>query len=121
MDKTTARLILISCSVVLGSLAGATYFGDEYRSSFGGLFCISACVSFLAMIINLATDARRYLKRELIPRLVRALAPLRPNPAEILDAVRYARSLDLRIGKRINPDKLFELIQRQLPRQPSLN
>lgn len=125
-DRTTARLLLSNVIVVgvillVGTTSLEKYVGKTAEFVFISLLCTACCVSLFALLMSFATDASRYLKREIAPRLVRALAPLRPTAAEILDAVGYARTLGLRIGKRINSGKLLELIQEQLPRQPSLN
>lgn len=94
-------LILIIASATAGQLpewAGLTALA---LAILGGLFTL----------YSLATDSRRFIRREVNPRLLRALRPIEPTLEELESVIQQLRTIKHPIGRRINPRRLFEDLQ----------
>lgn len=65
----------------------------------------------LFTLYSLATDSGRFIRREVNPRLLRALGPIEPTLEELEGVVQQLRTIKHPIGRRINPRRLFEDLQ----------
>lgn len=65
---------------------------------------------FLALVVERSTDRGRYLKKVTYPALRRALAPLRPSPAELAAAQAQLTQMKLSLAKRLGPDNVQSVL-----------
>lgn len=72
-----------------------------------------AIVGLIYTIIQLILAPNRYMKRNIIPRLSKALSPLNPSEQEIERLVLTLKIKGFRIGMKIKTEKLFESIRQQ--------
>jgi hypothetical protein len=70
-----------------------------------------AIVGLVYTVILIFSAPNRYIQREIVPRLARALRPVIPTKPEISECVARMKSKGHRIGKRINEEKLWMAIQ----------
>ena len=57
----------------------------------------------------------RFVRNDILPRLVAALHSLKPTREEIAAVLRDMKALGLRIGSRINPDMVMAELQSHVP------
>ena len=66
----------------------------------------------LLTIYWVATDIRRYVRRELHPKLVRALRPLNPSEDELSEVLGYLKQSKVKSGRKIRAKELYDALVR---------
>lgn len=59
---------------------------------------------------SLASEPRRYLKRFIVPRLVKTLSPLQPTESELATVLAELKRSKLRLGRHVNASQLARAI-----------
>lgn len=62
-------------------------------------------------IVLLATDAKRFTRRVVFPRLVRALAPLRPEERDLASVLAELKAARLATGRKIRSESLYQSLR----------
>ena len=97
--STVAMLIVL---VIIGANGGPRWAGFAVAGLFG--------LGFFASLGFMATHMGSFVRREVYPRLARALEPLRPSVDELDQVTQNLKSLGLRIGKKVKSERLYGAI-----------
>ncbi len=65
----------------------------------------------LMTLISLLGDTMRYIRRTLLPKIARALRPLRPTEEEIVDVLTTLRQAKHPLGKAIQTDRVMQALE----------
>ena len=80
-----------------------------------GILGTAALTAFAAglvlMFFFLITEARRFVRRTIVPKLARTLRSLKPERQELEECVTQLRGLGLKLAKKIKVDELIFLIE----------
>lgn len=74
------------------------------------ILTVLGCIGLVYTVIQLMLAPGRFIRREIMPILARALLPLNPTQSEIARCLAQCRAKGLKIGK-IKEEKLLETIQ----------
>jgi hypothetical protein len=95
--------------VLIAAMALAERHDREVPPLVVGAAAAFAGVSAVTLSV-LATQSRRYMKRRILPLLVRALAPLQPSLAELAEVLGALKANDEKIGRKLRPEWIIEAI-----------
>jgi hypothetical protein len=101
-------LVMLTVSVV-----GAVWIGGALADAAPALAPVGYALLpllFLALVVERSTDRGRYLKKVTYPALRRALAPLRPSPAELSAAQAQLSQMKLTLAKRLGADNVQRVL-----------
>jgi len=73
-----------------------------------------AIIGLIYTVVQLLLAPSRYVQRDIVPRLARALRPMKPTRAEISACIATMRSKGHRIGRMINEEPLWTAIQHEI-------
>ncbi len=113
------REIAIGCaatSVIFTLLAcgTASFVKDDFaRDSINLGIGLVVFAGMLYTFVQIIRAPKRYVRRMILPRLSRALRPLKPIRHEITDCVARIESKGLRLGKHIVEEELWEAVQKR--------
>lgn len=99
-DKPAAVGCLGTVIVVAAGVFGFTYVPKEWDDVAGITLLTLAAIGIIYTIVQLCLVNRRYYRRLTLPRLVRALRPLKPEAGELEAAILRCREVGMRIGKQ---------------------
>ncbi|MFQ5844275.1 MAG: hypothetical protein ACE5JG_04725 [Planctomycetota bacterium] len=68
-------------------------------------------IGIAVFVYNKLTHLRVFLRRRIRPRLIGALAPLEPDLEELEATVQHLRDIELVIGRRVKPRRLYDALQ----------
>lgn len=115
MQTQIDRQTVVGCLVTVLLLAVVLIAAFNSDRETGNALSIVAAVVLIAgiawFVFSTVTDPARFVRRELHPRLVRALAPLRPSREELTQVAQGLRSMNLVLGKKLNMDRLWDDLQ----------
>ena len=74
-------------------------------------FIIAFFLSLGGVAWQLSQMGERYLQRELLPKLARALGPLQPRPAEIDEALDRLRAQGRKLAQRIDSARILQALR----------
>lgn len=106
-------LLTVLLSFIFGCLfAGILPSGSVQEISFisGGLIF---CVGLVYTVVQLMIAPGRFVKREIVPILAKALLPLNPKQNEVTQCVNQLKAARSRLGKKITDQLLWEQIQKE--------
>ena len=63
-------------------------------------------------IFQLGLSPRRYIRNNILPSLVRALRPLKPSEAEVIECVEMVKKTGVPLGKRITVNDIWKELNR---------
>jgi hypothetical protein len=113
-------LLTLAVPAIVLLMAGfllAHFFDREGSKKIWPVVGIVALVLFGAglvyTIVQLALAPGRWIRRQLLPKIVSALAPLKPSEQELTDCLALLGTTDLRIAKKIKVSHLLELIRQK--------
>ncbi len=111
IDKLSGFWLLGTLFAFIAGVAISEKLPKPKSDDFGTVVCLLATAALLFNLVLIATDVGRYTKRKVLPQLVRALTPLNPTLEELTAALNHAKSLGLKIGRKVKPRTLYETIQ----------
>lgn len=86
---------------------------ERFLPDFSGLsFLILLGVGFVVVVWRMLGYGRRFMRRQIIPRLVRALEPLHPHENEIKAILADLKQLGHKIGRKLRVDDLMRELSR---------
>jgi hypothetical protein len=94
-----------------GSLVKLFAGADENTATRWALIAMTLGAGLI--VSQLITSSRRYVLRNAVPQLVRALAPLRPSEAEIADILQELKQYKLKLGSKLQPSDVTTGIEQQ--------
>ena len=71
---------------------------------------VLSVLSLVGTVYLSVTHSSRYMKRCVVPLLVRSLAPLQPTEAELRSAIEELRDRRLLAGRKLRPEWVIEAI-----------
>jgi hypothetical protein len=77
-----------------------------------GLAFAAIPIGVTCTILLVVHAPRRFARKSIVPRLVRALAPLAPLPEEIAHCLERCRAREMKIGKAVEADRLWASLLR---------
>lgn len=102
-DKEVALSILAAIGLVAGGVTLAPMVvPDRMEMALGAMLLLGVVL----VVSQMVSAKRRYLRREIVPALVRALRPLRPTQTEITSALAESKRLKHTIGAKLHPNEL---------------
>lgn len=107
---TLALLSSILVPVLLGVIS-ANSEDPDVRSALGMAAMITFGIGLVVTFVLVFTEARRFVRRRILPRLARALRKLDPSRAEVEECLAQLRAVGLKLGKKVKPDDLIFLIE----------
>jgi hypothetical protein len=111
IDPVSGLCLAATAVVFAGGLIAAASVPPSMQNSALSIAFAAGGAGFLAFLILLATDVRRYVRRKLQPMLVRALAPLRPTLDELRDAIEAVRIYDRKIARKFDAARIHRAIK----------
>lgn len=110
LHGTLALFGAILVPIGLGMIAASS--GDQdLKSALGTAALITFCLGLLVTFALVFTEARRFVKRKVLPRIARTLRSLNPSRAELEECIVQLRTIGLKLAKTIDPDDLMFLIE----------
>ncbi len=112
MDKPSGLGCAVTLVVGIGGFV-FTVFAIKGKTQDAALIAVGvlAGLGTIYTFVQMHLAPRRYLKSKILPVLARALEPLNPTQAEVADCVKRCKSVEMRIGKMLNPDLLWDELQ----------
>jgi hypothetical protein len=103
---TMLLLVFLICG---SSAVGSSSLAGNIMFLVMGLVVI---VGPIYTLVQVALAPNRYVQRSIIPRLAKSLSPLNPGKEEITQCLSMLQTQRFRIGRKINPEKLWQAIQK---------
>jgi hypothetical protein len=72
----------------------------------------------LFMFWQLMTVGKRYIRNQIVPQLVQALAPLRPSVGEVRVILSTLRKRNLKLGEKLKPETLLAALKSPKKKSP---
>jgi hypothetical protein len=92
------------CALVLAALR------QQAPENMDNGFIIAFFLGLGAVAWQLSQMGERFLRRELLPKLVRSLAPLQPRPAELDEAFERLRAQGRKLARRLDSPRLQQAL-----------
>ncbi len=111
LDRQSGLGCLATLLVPVGMVAVSLIFKIDPGGSGGNkVLAVGAAlfvVGVLYTFIQLALGTRRYVRKQIIPMLARALAPLSPTREELQHCINRCKSIGMSIGKAVRVEHLL--------------
>ena len=100
-DKPAAFGCLGTAVVTAAGIFGFTYVPKRWDDLAGYALLSLVGIGIIYTIVQLALVNRRHYRELTLPRLVRALQPIKPNAGELEAAILHCREMGMKIGKQV--------------------
>ena len=112
IDIRTAITAVISIALFSTMILWADASTGEMREwLFPAAWTIGGVVLLLTML-TWAGDVRRYIRREIHPKLIRALRSLNPSQAELSEVLGRLKASKVKSGRKVRAKELYEALRR---------
>jgi hypothetical protein len=113
MDKPAGIGCLATTVLTIGIVAIAIYLKGTLSDNVLIAVTTIACLGGLYTFIQLCFAPGRFLRRQVIPQLARALDPLQPDESELTETLKKCRDIGWKIGSKMKPRQILAEIERR--------
>ena len=109
-----AALMLIATLALpttLGVISSNADDSSSLKSILGSAALVTFVLGLVFTFVLLFTEARRYVRRKILPKLARTLRSLKPSRQELEECVAQLRGLGMKLAKKVRVDELIFLIE----------
>lgn len=112
VDTRTGLTMAFAIAVFVGLLVWASFSSGDMRHMLFMSSWAAGGVGLILSIYSWAGDIRRYIRREIHPKLIRALRSLNPSQAELADVLDRLKASKVKSGKKLRANELYEALRR---------
>src|SRR5262249_42739975 len=100
--------LVLGVGLFIAAVKASAEFKDRYVIATAIVFGVGTLYTLVQMHLSAGRDVRK----RVLPRLAKGLAPLQPTRDEISLCVYRCRSMGMKIGELVDPDMLSKKLQR---------